>query len=439
MKKILFWDRDYATLYAKSDKFKGIYVALGGNNKKSMQSLGLNVVGCFEEDFDKLSPAPIPDNFLIFSLSADRFLNSRFSYEERLVILGKEITFWTHILDEQMPDLIVNEVCTIEFIEVLYILAQKRNIPYHTFLYGQYPGHFSWLDTPFDSEICAERMKDVIVTDEVRDYSNQYIRGVKNKQAKPYYITGLSKNKFYLFLSGLHALLSVEMKASHNGSHFYYEDYRHIWQLWLSARWRLLLAKYNQISELKGKKYIFFPLHYIPEATLSYFAEFYSNQAFVIENIAKSLPVGEVLVVKEHPQQRGVLFTEEYRRVKKTNSNVFYISGDVDSMDVTNGCECIVTITGTAGFEGIILGKPVITLGHVFYNACTEVTHASSFNDLKCILRNHTYSDPDHNKVRQFVEKFFALQKEGIPFLTENGEIQKPGFDEFVKSIEDLL
>ena len=134
MKKILILDRYYTTKLAKSDKYEFIIACLTKKNKEQFQKEGYNVVGCFEEDYSELPIADYPNNYLLFSFDSDRFLR-RYSFEKRREILGKEISFWSQILDGHKPDLIINEVCTIEWMEVLYIEAKKRNIIYHTPLY----------------------------------------------------------------------------------------------------------------------------------------------------------------------------------------------------------------------------------------------------------------------------------------------------------------
>ena len=49
-----------------------------------------------------------------------------------------------------------------------------------------------------------------------------------------------------------------------------------------------------------SKPFVYFPLHSEPEKALLLDAPYYSNQVDVIYNIAKSLPVGFTLLVKDH-------------------------------------------------------------------------------------------------------------------------------------------
>lgn len=435
MRKVLFLDRSYATLFVSSDKFESIYVCLGRENKKDLLRRRLKVVGCFDEEYSALPQAVIPDNYLMFSFAADRFLKLRFDYSKRREILGKEISFWSKVLDEQKPDLIVNEVCTTEFVEVLYIEAKKRGIDYKTFLYGFQDNYAYWLDSPFNSEICESRWESVTVTDEIRQKAEAFCDSVIDRQSQPYYVRNLNFGILHLALHGLNGLFRAYLNALRHRREFHYEDYRVIWKTWMNARLCRLVRRYDDLGDVKDEEYVFFPLHFVPEATISYFAEFFSEQAEVIEEMARCLKTNQRLVVKEHPQQVGMLLTRSYREVKRRNPNIVYLPGNIPSSDVIARCKLIVTITGTAGFEGIILGKPVITLGNVFYNHCSEVRKASSYKELKRLLREETYAVPDRERVRHFVAEFFAMQSAGMPSYNASQE----NIDNFTHHIEKML
>ena len=129
-KKVLVLDRNYVFKYMNSDLFDVIIVCLQSRSKKKHQREGLTVVGCFEEEYDNLPIANIPDNYLIHSFDSDRFL-AKYDWNKRQEILGKEISFWSNILDSYKPDCIVNEVVTIEWMEVMAIEANIRHIPYY--------------------------------------------------------------------------------------------------------------------------------------------------------------------------------------------------------------------------------------------------------------------------------------------------------------------
>lgn len=438
MKRVLFIDRLYSYLNISTDKFEPIYVALNTNGKKLVNKYGNQVVACFEEEYDSIVPALVPDNYLIHSFAMDRFLKNRFTNEKRMEILGKEIAFWGNVLDQYKPDIIYNEVCTMEWVEVLYIESQKRKIPFVTFLAGSKLGKIYHLETPFNSALDSKRWDNADPSKENFEQASIFVNATRNKQQKPFYVQGLKDNKLQAFFQAVNYCIDAKYRRIVHGKSFFYEDYYDYSRLNLTRTWLSLFRKLDGVKDIKGREYLFYPLHFEPEATISYFCEFNSDQASLIGNISRCLKTNQLLVVKEHPQQRGMLLTRKFQEVKKANANIIYLPGDISSIDVINDCKAIVTITGTAGYEGMMIGKPVFTLGNVFYNACTEVTHINNISELKQIIRQDRYKYPNIERVIEFVAKFMSLQVDGAPYII-NGEIDKTGLLKLENTIFNLL
>ncbi len=135
---------------------------------------------------------------------------------------------------------------------------------------------------------------------------------------------------------------------------------------------RLNLLKKIDIKELNEFKYVYFPLHMQPEATTMTCAPFYLNQIFVAETLSKSLPMDYRLVIKEHPNMFGKNTILFYKQLKEL-PNVILLHPSIDSKELIKKSKMIFTITGTVGLEGLILKKPVITVGNVFFNNCDLV------------------------------------------------------------------
>jgi hypothetical protein len=110
-----------------------------------------------------------------------------------------------------------------------------------------------------------------------------------------------------------------------------------------------------------------FPLHFQPEYSTLVLAPYSVNQLAVVRNVAISLPITHRLYVREHPAGLGMQPLSFYKELKKI-PNVRLISPLASMHDLILGSDGVVTITGTAGWEALMLGKPVLTLGNVFYN-----------------------------------------------------------------------
>jgi len=136
-----------------------------------------------------------------------------------------------------------------------------------------------------------------------------------------------------------------------------------------------------------NEKYTCYFLHFEPETALVLLAPFYIDQAALIENIAKSLPVEFKLYVKEHPMMVGFRPMSYYQRLLRM-PNVRLIKPSIPSYELIKNSRLVFTVTGTPGLEGVLLKKPVITFGRVFYNKLDMVRKATSMTSLPELVRD---------------------------------------------------
>nr|AIE93896.1 hypothetical protein [uncultured marine thaumarchaeote AD1000_41_B03] len=104
----------------------------------------------------------------------------------------------------------------------------------------------------------------------------------------------------------------------------------------IKRRYRKNFINKNLIYDFENKKpFIYFPLHIEQERGLLIDAPFYTNQIELIRNIAKSLPVGYDLYVKEHPTQvlRGWRSISDYKQIMDL-PNVTLIHPSIKSEDI---------------------------------------------------------------------------------------------------------
>jgi len=134
-----------------------------------------------------------------------------------------------------------------------------------------------------------------------------------------------------------------------------------------------------------------FPLHVQPEATTLTLAPFYVDQPTLIANIAKALPVGYQLYVKEHVMAVGRRPLGEYERIMDI-PNVKLISPDVRVRDLIQQSLGVCTITGTMGWEALVYGKPAITFGRPFYDASGLTYPVEEIQGLPRLLQKAVYN-----------------------------------------------
>ncbi|MEK7067738.1 MAG: hypothetical protein AAB956_01945, partial [Patescibacteria group bacterium] len=134
------------------------------------------------------------------------------------------------------------------------------------------------------------------------------------------------------------------------------------------------------------EKFAFFPLHYEPEIATLLFAPFWSDQLNLIRQVAKSLPLSYKLYIKEHPAMVGYRPHAYYRELKKI-PNVKLISHIINSFEVIKYAKLVTVISGTVGWEAVVMKKPVITFGDVFYNKLSTVIKCEMIEQLPFIVK----------------------------------------------------
>jgi len=138
----------------------------------------------------------------------------------------------------------------------------------------------------------------------------------------------------------------------------------------------------------KKTPFIYFPLHAEPERELLLQAPYYSNQITVITNVAKSLPVGYLLYVKEHPVMIDVNWrpVEYYKQIQNL-PNVKLIHPSVSSLELIQKCALSVTISGDVGIESAFYGKPTIVFSKTDYSVLPFVYYVEKPDLLPSLIK----------------------------------------------------
>ncbi len=159
----------------------------------------------------------------------------------------------------------------------------------------------------------------------------------------------------------------------------------------------------------KNKKFIYFPLAVDEERNLLIAAPFYTNQLEVIRNIAKSIPIGYMLYVKENPAQ-SIRFwrnISEYREIIDI-PNVRLFHPDVSAETIYEKCSLVITIAGTSGLDAAFYEKPSIIFTDLGYSVLPSVSKLNSIGELPKIIRESLQKKVNSNDL----EKYLAVLHE---------------------------
>jgi len=347
-----------------------------------------------------------------------RFYNShKFTTNEILCILESECRLFESVLDEVKPDFFVTKEPTFHHLELFYQMCKKNgiknlvlgqpNIGYRCII-SEVPTKLDYFDS-LDNVTLQNRnfeelqkyLKSFDISKQIRTYDKQHgnskkdwFKAVasyllsKNDNVKTHY-NYFGRNKFQVITS----MVSSIMKK----------------------RYRQLFINKNLTTTVDLKSsFVYFPLAVDLERNLLVNAPFQTNQIEIIRHIAKSLPTGFKLYVKENPSQstREWRSISEYREIMNI-PNVMLIHPTFSSQDLIKQCKIVFTIGGSSGFEAAFYGKPSIVFTDVGYQILPSVTRIKEIES----LHNNIIKSLNKNLVPLDLEKYLLqLEKNSFKF-----------------------
>ena len=322
-------------------------------------------------------------------------------------LLEKMFYFFDDIITREKIGCILYETVSSTLSYMAYHMAQKRHILYIGWMISRIPGRYDLLTDPFGN---IEQLKNIFLSIKIEDICEDELQDIRGylsdiDNIRPSYMnhnpTNMRINYFFQYLTKL---------------------------CWM--RYKLLrqvkviyLKKKFGDTDLKERYYLF-PLHYQPEASTAVNAPFYCEQGEVIKNIAFSLPPGTKLYVKDHPNGIGFMSLATYQKIFDL-PNVIYIDPGADTKRLICHSIGIVTITSTMGYEALLMKRPVLTLGKVFYAYHPYCTHIKGYEGLAEELRSmidRKYPNFEEINIR-FVKAYRDKNFEGVLLSEKDGDI----------------
>ena len=161
-----------------------------------------------------------------------------------------------------------------------------------------------------------------------------------------------------------------------------------------------LRSEYSSVQEQPdlGAHYVYFPLNFQPERTTSPQGGVFVDQILAIETLSAALPEGWEIYVKEHPSQwwrRGkTRYTSSrypgyYRRIARI-PHVRVVPIGTSTFGLLAGARAVATITGTAGWEAVLRGKPTLAFGIPWYRDFPSVSLVRNAEDCRVALADIT-------------------------------------------------
>lgn len=291
---------------------------------------------------------------------------------------------------------------------ILWLVADFHNVSYITLEHTRFKGfvvpNFN-LGRSVDSYFLNyfNSIQKTLYLDQVTQFRSQ--KEIANQDFKNNKTLKRENNSLFTDFKRLYTSLKAVFKKNNKkrkllGSRFsfpFIANYRYsiLFFVKIILRERYLLSQRNKFFEspVHGENYVYFPLHLIPESSTLIKAPFYPNEEEIISGIAKSLPLGWKLYIKEHGAMVGERSFGFYKRIARfSNIRMINIDAYNDPKEWILKSKGVITISGTTAFEAVMLGKSAIVLGSVPFQMIRGVKFCHSLRDLSFLI-NENFTD----------------------------------------------
>ena len=119
--------------------------------------------------------------------------------------------------------------------------------------------------------------------------------------------------------------------------------------------------------QLADLRYIYFPMHKETDLPLVFQAPRWHDQRNTIQLLSGMLPAGYRLLVREHRFNLGRRPEHYYRDLLRL-PNIVLVNAVESQFKYIRNADLIVTENGTSGWEGLLLGRRVLTLSRASYD-----------------------------------------------------------------------
>lgn len=168
---------------------------------------------------------------------------------------------------------------------------------------------------------------------------------------------------------------------------------------------KFLLSPYSDIKT--NERYLYFPMHAWSDSQITLRAPQFYRQVSLVELIARSLPQGYVLYVKEHPGEPLNIAASHMWSLKRIK-NVRLLHPKINSHSIIQNSCAVIVINSTVGFEALHYFKPVISLGNNYLRGHGITIDVDNLYDLRLAIKKALNTTVDGERVKAFI---FSLMK----------------------------
>lgn len=133
--------------------------------------------------------------------------------------------------------------------------------------------------------------------------------------------------------------------------------------------------------------FVFFPLHTEPKSSLLVEAQAADHQLAILNWLAKTVPAGWYVIVKEHPAQASARTNPFWEQVRRY-PNVIVGATLERAEEYARRAKAVAVINSTVGIQAALAGTPVITFHkHYVARLMPHVLYADSYDTTVAAMR----------------------------------------------------
>ncbi len=189
---------------------------------------------------------------------------------------------------------------------------------------------------------------------------------------------------------------------------------------------------------LPKEPFIAFFMHHQPESTTSCQIPRWVNQDVVIEQLAINAPYGLKILVKEHARNLGYRGKEYFKELLNLH-NIYFCYPTVDTYSIISNAKAILVLTGTAGFEGLLMGKKVAVLGRPYYSIFEGVKKLNYPEEIFDALNDPSWNPQGLEQERNTFAAAYAQSLYDFGSGKWGKPIPDTGGDKWANAIRDFL
>ena len=384
-------------------------------------------------DYEKISPPIYIDDEILKKLSlfegtyiemlgvAQDASGVLYPYSDRKDYFIDVLTYWNTIIHRKKPDIVVfytwphTPSCyalyllakyayniDVLFIDFVPLLDEWLHLIQCSLEDLSYPLRLGATDSNKGSTI-KQDVKPLQTIDEIPKHIKHEFSSFEKTKPLLYRLINTCKNKFQLStLSKLSVIFNndfIDWKA--NVKPYYLPDSR------MNRLQLFLLYEKIKLNNRKLKKYyhkhahnpdlssnfIYFSAPYQPEALSMIGGSSFTNILLTLSVLSSACPDGWVIYYKEHPSTffdsfKGSLKRSNsfYERISKLK-NIKMVPSNFNQFELINNSKAVALVTGSAGWEAVNRGKPVISFSQGWYTGLKGIINVESLQDVHDAVR----------------------------------------------------